>query len=261
MNEILLKTSESRTVADMANEVFEKVDFSVLQEVLNEKLKKTRKEKVVLTSSIVKLDLDSEDSEASSDGVVIGLKNIFKRNIHQRIEFLVALVHELVHYVSISKYSSNDKTVNFGMSRVEINSSKSISGEGINEGVTEMLAHEIVQEYLRRTGDSQFFLQGITFGKAAEEFGMYSYGHNLEIVNALIAVLERSENMDREIIWQALQETYLNTKPLDSKEIKELLKKVLGPDVASQVTYTDAESMSDVEVKDRILSNLKSLYR
>lgn len=81
-----------------------------------------------------------------------------------------------------------------------------IVGVSLNEAVTEEISHEVLREYLRRTGHGDY----LTDKALANELGIGAYAVDRFVLKFLIEVLSQQLNVSQSEVWKGIVHAYMN---------------------------------------------------
>jgi len=126
-----------------------------------------------------------------------------------------------------------------------ISSSALVLGVSLNEAVTENIAHEILSEYLIRTGDSGYLLEKKVLGFLGEG----SYAVDRMILSIVIGALANELDISMEEIWKGFVKAYMqgDTDILDlMSEVESRL--VNTPEISKvAMELAKGEALNDVD--------------
>jgi hypothetical protein len=169
--------------------------------------------------------LDSQGSYNFNDGLVLNWRKIVQSAQQSKIRMreeeievsehslvglvaLETLMHELLHNLSRTKFSSLEKAENYTLlPKLELTKGFTQDGLFVNldEAVTEQIAQEVFDTYLKRTGNKKLIRD--------EErilFGAGTYTIERIILQKIIDALSLELHVDRELIWKGFIREYLN---------------------------------------------------
>ncbi len=240
-----------------AEEVREHIQFPVLVDIFNKKLGRAMRPTRNFSSAIILFDPDASTSKFDG-AITIGLKELIPEGTPgRRMEILLMIIHEMAHF--FSKGESDGMITSHGVSRVEDSTSEAISGDAMNEAITELTAIEITREYIRETGDRSYFFEGEDEYHLIAKLASFAYPTPVEALGAAINKISESENVDESATWEAFQHAYYNNDNIAMGNLYIALKKTLGKDAAQQLVRTNVEHMEDPDVRKGILERLRTL--
>ncbi len=164
------------------------------------------------------------------------------------IAFKHALFHEIAHSFSSNRVREDrEADINYSESGYaqytrEGDSYPDASNDYLNEGVTDLIAKEKMQEYLRRKGLSQHV-------EAAERVSAITRKHPKRRVLKLIELISEKSGVDQGHVWGAMKQGYYSGLNVESAEFVEGVAETLDiPDL----TEFDAifQKMREMEFED-----------
>lgn len=250
------------------------VDFRTLNSLLDDLSRKSSfRRSTIGQDSIIFAETGPTDDDDESEFGIAGRANQKNRTItfywdflskiaksHIGVHALHTLIHEATHLQSF--FELRDREVKGGDGSLIQSSFRMRMGVGeasfdsleddlphkiaksLNEAITETLSIELLNEYLRRTGESEKL---DTLG-IARDLSTQSYVHDRLVLSMVIDALAKRMEVDRDTIWKGFIEAYMN----GSDQVIDLMVQVCRelPEPIDSLTY---ELLKDKSL-DRTLS-------
>lgn len=170
-------------------------------------------------------------------------KEIDKKNT--LIPLYHTLVHEYTHAASgVEDWQSTEEGKQVHYVRSGVSERRSLEGEEIrshadlfNEGLTEHIAHEVLLEYARRTGelpDRKKILDNAT-SEMLEDTG---YSHAQRFADLFVRSFAETTGVPPEVVWRGLERAYFERSPI-LKELSGSLSELVGEDLAHTVETSE----------------------
>ncbi len=110
-----------------------------------------------------------------------------------------------------------------------------------NEGVTDKIAEEVYEEYLKRTGETGYFL-----GEKGNKRYSPGYLPSRALVTAFIEVVASSTHMPSDKIWEAIMQGYMIGLKLDESELKEAFDEIFYKGFVDSIGVNDPDKEEDL---------------
>lgn len=108
-----------------------------------------------------------------------------------------------------------------------------IVGVSLNEAVTEEISHEVLREYLRRTGHGEYFQDEAL----ANELGIGAYAVDRFVLKFLVEALSQRLNVSQSDVWKGIVHAYMNGNQDISGLLAEVQSEVAAtPHLAELIT-------------------------
>lgn len=153
---------------------------------------------------------------------------------------LAVLIHEELHAVTNTNSIKNSieigdtRQMGFQVETLDAITRKSIEKvwKDFNEGITELITDDILDEYIRRTGDrKEFHLEGFERGYPGSTH--QSYLAERSMVNVVINRVSTDSGVSKDMVREAFVQAYFAGTPLE--EIKKNLIEISGEELVSKI--------------------------
>lgn len=178
-----------------------------------------------------------------------------------RADILSVFMHEQTHAVSknikreggkIERLTKQIKSFFSGRQKVDNSSGYQMGGIekgnfrtrhlSFNEAVTDKIGEEVYDEYLKRTGDKQFFSDhaGVKYGEG--------YIGARTMVDIMIEMMSASLGVPADIVWESIVQGYLSGVDLDESELNDAFNEIFTSEVRERIAqWSPTESGLPVE--------------
>ncbi len=231
-----------------AERLLQKIDFELLRTIFSEEISRSGMNPASINLRTVddgiKLDIIKESADAGympwTNEIKIDPEKISEyksgKGANFENEIFGALCHEETHAISrrphtgillieLFRFLLNKPTMQVG---VEYSTrSDETSFNILNEAITDTVAEEVYDEYIRRSGDRSLF--GDHAG-TSEFPRTYIYGRI--VLRAFISALVRATDIPEEVVWGGIKRSFFSGANLASRELTRLYEEILGINAA-----------------------------
>ena len=242
----------------------DRFNFDILEQMFKERLQKTGIP--VAEANVLRRDRISNLNHplvglggynTSTNEILIGFTNFrnyaSRNNTDRYFTFAEILIHEENHAVSktrcwnLKKENNEPLSTQSGYSFNVSAPDESGAYEGVgrvfnlfNEGVTEINALDMTEEYLRRTGDLD--KKKFTYLRQVTEHGVYSKA--IEIVQAFTKRLAGANGVSKDTAWDTIMRGYFEGEDILREDFKEWFGEILPPGFMDKLMRADDEEMT-----------------
>lgn len=270
------------------SEYLNQINFNEIRRILSERLRKSTggkakeahivpKESVIFSDGqgVRKVGFSEDNAMTYAPEVELILVNL--DNIHAVMQsvnfprplvFLYYLSHEQGHAASSHHFSSMRKgrVGQIGLEQVYAREGK---GKPVNffhllsEGVNDKMARENVATYLRSNP-----MSGITNADVEDLLNIYSSRRQklailtpAHLVEALVANLAKSQNIDPKVVWESLIHAQMNGLDLLHPENQKMLESEIGEGFLDKIAHADEADIMEALKKYRLTEHFDVYIR
>jgi hypothetical protein len=228
-----------------AEQLLEKVDFHLLRDIFSEERRKSGLDAENTNLQTSASDVMRKPTHPTALGQYFLPENTIGMNLEKisgsddrNFEniFFTILCHEETHSVSTNPHQQSGLLRLFNslanrptdQTGFQYGTLRENAFSMFNEGVTDTVAEEVYDEYIKRSGDRTLFINT----DSTSEFRR-NYPNERNILKAFMSAISRMTDVPEEVVWSGIKQSYFSNADLAGSELAKLYEEVLRANIAT----------------------------